>query len=140
MADVMMHMTLYLALLRLFGIGFQPGLLPGTYEALLYICLPMTLIEALFLSTLGTTPGKSMLGVSVRDYLGNRLSFSTAFRRSLFVMVLGLGTTDVLNEPLSFRKVAMTLALIILCLQIMYFLILPWLPDMEAYVQASSQM
>lgn len=34
----------------------------------------------------------------------------------------------------------MTLALIILCLQIMYFLILPWLPDMEAYVQASSQM
>ena len=112
-----------------------------------------------------------MLGVSVRDYLGNRLSFSTAFRRALFVMVLGLGcfaptltmlalffswwwvrrfgftpwdrrlgTTDVLNEPLSFRKVAMTVALIILCLQIMYFLVLPWLPDMEAYVQASSQM
>ena len=47
---------------------------------------------------------------------------------------------DGLNEPLSFRKVAMTVALIILCLQIMYFLVLPWLPDMEAYVQASSQM
>lgn len=171
MADVMMHLTLYLAVLRLFGIGFHPGLLPGSYEALLYICLPMTLIEAVFLSTLGTTPGKSMLSVTVRDYLGNRLPFSTAFRRSLFVMVLGLGcfaptlsvlalffswwwvrrfgftpwdrrlgTTDVLNEPISYRKMAMALVLIILCLQIMYFLVLPWLPDMEAYVQMASQM
>lgn len=171
MADVMMHMTLYLAVLRIFGLAFSPDFLPGSYEALLYLCLPMALIETAFLGTLGTTPGKAMLGVSVRDYRGNRLSFSTAFRRSLFVMVLGLGcfapslmvlalffswwwvrrfgftpwdrklgTTDVLNDSLTLRKVVMTLVLIILCLQIMYVLLIPWLPEMEAYVSASGQM
>lgn len=171
MADVMMHMTLYLAVLRLLGLGFSSDFLPGSYEALLYLCLPLVLIEAAFVATLGTTPGKAMLGVSVRDYLGRRLSFSTAFRRSLFVMVLGLGcfapslmvlalffswwwvrrfgftpwdrklgTTDVLNDSLTLRKVVMTLVLIILCLQIMYVLLIPWLPEMEAYISASGQM
>lgn len=171
MADVMMHMTLYLAVLRLLGLGFSADFLPGSYEALLYLCLPLVLIEAAFVATLGTTPGKAMLGVSVRDYLGRPLSFSTAFRRSLFVMVLGLGcfapslmllalffswwwvrrfgftpwdrklgTTDVLNDSLTLRKVVMTLVLIILCLQIMYVLLIPWLPEMEAYISASGQM
>ena len=141
MADIMMHMTLYLSVLRVSGLAFNPGFLPGSYEALLYLCLPMVLVETAFLGTLGTTPGKAMLGVSVRDYRGGRLSFPTAFRRSLFVMVLGLGcfapslmllalffswwwvrrfgftpwdrklgTTDVLNGPLTPRKVVMTTA------------------------------
>ena len=171
MADVMMHMTLYLAVLRVSGAAFNPGFLPGSYEALLYLCLPMVLMETAFLGTLGTTPGKAMLGVSVRDYRGRRLSFPMAFRRSLFVMVLGLGcfapslmllalffswwwvrrfgftpwdrklgTTDVLNGSLTLRKVVMTLVLIILCLQLIYVLLIPWLPEMEAYAAASGQM
>ena len=171
MADIMMHMTLYLSVLRVSGLAFNPGFLPGSYEALLYLCLPMVLVETAFLGTLGTTPGKAMLGVSVRDYRGGRLSFPTAFRRSLFVMVLGLGcfapslmllalffswwwvrrfgftpwdrklgTTDVLNDSLTLRKVVMTLVLVILCLQVMYVLLIPWLPEMEAYMGASGQM
>ena len=171
MADIMMHMTLYVSVLRVSGLVFNPGFLPGSYEALLYLCLPMVLVETAFLGTLGTTPGKAMLGVSVRDYRGRRLSFPTAFRRSLFVMVLGLGcfapslmllalffswwwvrrfgftpwdrklgTTDVLNSPLTPRKVVMTLALVILCLQLIYVLLIPWLPEMEAYAAASGQM
>ena len=83
--------ALYLSVLRVSGLAFNPGFLPGSYEALLYLCLPMVLVETAFLGTLGTTPGKAMLGVSVRDYRGRRLSFPMAFRRSLFVMVLGLG-------------------------------------------------
>ena len=171
MADIMMHMTLYLSVLRVSGLAFNPGFLPGSYEALLYLCLPMVLVETAFLGTLGTTPGKAMLGVSVRDYRGRRLFFPTAFRRSLFVMVLGLGcfapslmllalffswwwvrrfgftpwdrklgTTDVLNDSLTLRKVVMTLVLVILCLQVMYVLLIPWLPEMEAYMGASGQM
>ena len=171
MADIMMHMTLYLSVLRVSGLAFNPGFLPGSYEALLYLCLPMVLVETAFLGTLGTTPGKAMLGVSVRDYRGRRLTFPMAFRRSLFVMVLGLGcfapslmllalffswwwvrrfgftpwdrklgTTDVLNGSLTLRKVVMTLALVILCLQLIYVLLIPWLPEMEAYAAASGQM
>ena len=51
-----------------------------------------------------------------------------------------LGTTDVLNGPLTPRKVVMTLALVILCLQLIYVLLIPWLPEMEAYAAASGQM
>ena len=51
-----------------------------------------------------------------------------------------LGTTDVLNSPLTPRKVVMTLALVILCLQLIYVLLIPWLPEMEAYAAASGQM
>ncbi|MFR4417018.1 MAG: hypothetical protein ACLT8E_06340 [Akkermansia sp.] len=116
-------------------------------------------------------PGKSHAGRLRQGLPGKRLSFSTAFRRSLFVMVLGLGcfapslmllalffswwwvrrfgftpwdrklgTTDVLNGPLTPRKVVMTLALVILCLQLIYVLLIPWLPEMEAYAAASGQM
>lgn len=51
-----------------------------------------------------------------------------------------LGTTDVLNDSLTLRKVVMTLVLVILCLQVMYVLLIPWLPEMEAYMGASGQM
>lgn len=51
-----------------------------------------------------------------------------------------LGTTDVLNGSLTLRKVVMTLVLIILCLQLIYVLLIPWLPEMEAYAAASGQM
>ena len=37
MADIMMHMTLYLSVLRVSGLAFNPGFLPGSYEALLYL-------------------------------------------------------------------------------------------------------
>ena len=59
----MMHMTLYLAVLRIFGLAFSPAFLPGSYEALLYLCLPMVLIETAFLGTLGTTPGLSLIHI-----------------------------------------------------------------------------
>ncbi len=71
----MMHMTLYLAVLRVSGAAFNPGFLPGSYEALLYLCLPDGSHGNCIFGTLGTTPGKAMLGVSVRDYRGRRLSF-----------------------------------------------------------------
>ena len=53
---------------------------------------------------------------------------------------LGQEAGDVLNSPLTPRKVVMTLALVILCLQLIYVLLIPWLPEMEAYAAASGQM
>ena len=51
-----------------------------------------------------------------------------------------LGTPDELTRPQAPRKVVMTLALVILCLQLIYVLLIPWLPEMEAYAAASGQM
>ena len=47
--------------------------------------------EAGLLSTWGTTPGKALAGLAVRDASGAKLSFETALRRSYRVAVQGLG-------------------------------------------------
>ncbi len=54
--------------------------------------LPMVIIEALLLSTWGTTPGKAMMGIRLTTF-GEvpRLSFLRAFWRSLMVFTLGMG-------------------------------------------------
>ncbi len=92
LADFMIYMMFYCGVLRLLNVGFNPNLFPGaSYESLLYICLPLVLIEAVLVSVLGSTPGKAMLGCGVCDYLGRKLNFVTAFKRSLFVMFMGCG-------------------------------------------------
>lgn len=48
-------------------------------------------IEALLLSTWGTTPGKWLFATRVRTMEGNRLSFLAALKRTADVMVRGLG-------------------------------------------------
>lgn len=47
--------------------------------------------ESLCLSLAGYTPGKWLLGVTVRDYEGRNLSFLQAFLRSIKIYVRGLG-------------------------------------------------
>lgn len=48
-------------------------------------------VEALSLSTWGTTPGKWLLRTTLRDSTGNKLKFSAALSRSLYVWAWGLG-------------------------------------------------
>ncbi len=92
LADFMIYMMFYCGALRLLNVGFNPNLFPGaSYESLLYICLPLVLIETVLVSVLGSTLGKAMLGCGVCDYLGRKLNFGTAFKRSLFVMFMGCG-------------------------------------------------
>jgi hypothetical protein len=48
-------------------------------------------IEAILLSTWGTTPGKWLLRTTLIDSTGNKLKFSAALSRSLYVWAWGLG-------------------------------------------------
>jgi hypothetical protein len=48
-------------------------------------------IEAILLSTVGTTPGKWLLNVAVREYDGTKLKFSRSLLRSIFVWACGTG-------------------------------------------------
>ena len=47
-------------------------------------------IEALFLCTLGTTPGKWVFGIKVRTQTGNKLAYSTAISRAALVFFQGM--------------------------------------------------
>jgi hypothetical protein len=53
--------------------------------------VPWFAIEAYLLHRFGTTPGKWLLGIQVRNNDGTRLATGQAARRSLRVMVLGIG-------------------------------------------------
>jgi hypothetical protein len=48
-------------------------------------------VEALLLSTCGTTPGKWLFNTWVADSMGSRLSFSNALSRAFSVWFMGLG-------------------------------------------------
>ncbi len=50
-----------------------------------------TVFNALFVSLLGTTPGKWLLGLSLRSGTGSRLAFSQAFAREWNMIFFGLG-------------------------------------------------
>ena len=65
------------------------------FEWLLGSLLLLT-VEPLCLHFFAATPGKWLLGISVRDYDGKCLSFSEAFARTWKVYVMGLG----LNIPI----------------------------------------
>lgn len=65
------------------------------FEWLLRSLLLLT-FEPLCLHFFAATPGKWLLGISVRDYDGKCLSFSEAFARTFKVYVMGLG----LNIPI----------------------------------------
>lgn len=69
------------------------GTLPlGSYERLVpfeyFVWIP---IEALFLSTWGTTPGKFFLRIKITPFKGKKLPFIEALRRSFLVWFRGFG-------------------------------------------------
>ena len=51
----------------------------------------MVFVEPLFLSTWGTTPGKWLLGLSVRNNTGQKLSYGEGFYRTVQAMWYGFG-------------------------------------------------
>jgi len=57
----------------------------------LVMLVPWFLIEAVCIHSLGTTPGKALLGLRVVNRDGSRLSLGAALRRSLRVLVMGIG-------------------------------------------------
>ena len=62
-----------------------------TLPRLFFLLLPLILVEAGLLSTCGTTPGKWLFGIRIRDSVGKRLTFLSALNRSFWVWLDGLG-------------------------------------------------
>ncbi len=66
-------------------IDFSKGLLLYITAIFLWV-----FVEAFLLSILGTTPGKWLLGVSVREEYGNKPALPKALKRSLLVWLYGI--------------------------------------------------
>lgn len=78
--------------ITLFIIKVQMGINPLVVESVgkeLLYQIPYLFLDALALSYLGTTPGKWLLNIKLRDNSGQKLAFPTALIRSTRVWVLG---------------------------------------------------
>lgn len=89
--DLFLYMSLLDVVLILMGANINNG---GVGLSLLYLVvglLLMFLLEPVFLSRWGTTPGKAVLGLSVTYHDGGRLSYPEAYRRTQMVIIRGMG-------------------------------------------------
>jgi uncharacterized RDD family membrane protein YckC len=62
--------------------------------------VPWFLIETMMIHHFGTTPGKALLGLSVVNTDGNRLTYGQSLRRSFRVMFAGIGFGLTLISPI----------------------------------------
>jgi hypothetical protein len=62
----------------------------GYFLIILVVLFCFVILEAIFLKTWGTTPGKWLLQIKIRDSLGRKPSFYNALRRSVRVYVQGM--------------------------------------------------
>jgi uncharacterized RDD family membrane protein YckC len=72
---------------------FLPDLLDSTNEVGLGIVLLLgwVFVEALLLTSFGTTPGKALLRIAVTTDGGDKLPYGTALQRSFLVFIKGMG-------------------------------------------------
>lgn len=86
----MLDISLYITLLLIIKVqlGIHPFFVESVGKELLFQ-LPYLLLDALALAYIGTTPGKWLLNIRLRDHSGQRLSFPRALLRSARVWVLG---------------------------------------------------
>jgi uncharacterized RDD family membrane protein YckC len=71
--------------------GRDVGAVIGNIWLILFQYVPWFAIEAILLHRYGTTPGKWLLGIKVRNEDGSRLTLPQSVRRSMRVMFLGVG-------------------------------------------------
>ncbi len=88
---------------------FSLGMESSFLKAVVFIL--WVLAESLLLNTVGTTPGKALLGIRVVDENGNRPSMPMALKRSLGVCALGvafgLALASVVTQMISHRRFVM---------------------------------
>ena len=77
--------------LAMYFSGREIGLVLSSAWMMLPMYLPWFVLEAWLVSKYGTTPGKWLMGLRVRNEDGSVLSFAAATKRALRVLVSGVG-------------------------------------------------
>ncbi len=74
----------------LVGINATANIYTNFIWLVLVYCL-MFLIEPILLSTIGTTPGKFFMGITIRNAIGKKLTLKEAYTRSFLLWRFGFG-------------------------------------------------
>ena len=89
--DLTLYRVLWCALFLALGFRVSGASLGWSLLLLVLSVTTMFLLEPVFLSRLGTTPGKAIWGLRVTDPDGGRLSYADAYQRTGLVLVRGMG-------------------------------------------------
>lgn len=92
--DYLAYMALFFVWVALAGVDLK-GLQQRPLFPLILV-LPWIFLEAAALHFWGTTPGKWLTGLQVRGPEGNKLAPGAAFLRTVRVMILGMGFTQII--------------------------------------------
>jgi uncharacterized RDD family membrane protein YckC len=63
----------------------------GFIGGILLLLFYLIFFEPMMLSSFGTTPGKSLLGIKIRALSGKKISYTTAMKRGFLVWLNGMG-------------------------------------------------
>ena len=91
--DITFIMPFYIFIISLFSPGLNytiirmESFIGGTLLLLFYLIF----FEPMMLSSFGTTPGKVLLGIKIRDLSGKKISYTTGMRRGFLVWIYGMG-------------------------------------------------
>lgn len=91
--DITFIMPIYIFIIALFspGLNYTITRMDSFIGGILLLLFYLIFFEPMMLSSFGTTPGKSLLGIKIRDLSGKKISYTTAMRRGLLVWLNGMG-------------------------------------------------
>jgi hypothetical protein len=86
-------MPIYIFIIALFspGLNYTITRMDGFIGSILLLLFYLIFFEPMMLSSFGTTPGKSLLGIKIRALSGKKISYSTGMRRGFLVWLNGMG-------------------------------------------------
>lgn len=91
--DITFIMPIYIFIIALFspGLNYSISRMDSFIGGTLLLLFYLIFFEPMMLSSFGTTPGKSLLGIKIRDLSGKKISYTTAMRRGSLLWLNGMG-------------------------------------------------
>jgi len=93
MFDITFIMPIYIFIIALFspGLNHTITLMENITGSILLLLFYLIFFEPMMLSSFGTTPGKFLLGIKIRDSLGKKISYGIGMKRGFILWVNGMG-------------------------------------------------
>ena len=91
--DITFIMPIYIFIISLFYPGFSYTIIQidSLVGGILLLLFYLIFFEPMMLSSFGTTPGKSLLGIKIHDLSGKKISYTTGMKRGFLVWLNGMG-------------------------------------------------
>ncbi len=91
--DITFIMPIYIFIIALFspGLNHTITLMDNFIGGILLLLFYLIFFEPMMLSSFGTTPGKSLLGIKIRDLSRKKISYAIGMKRGFLLWINGMG-------------------------------------------------